>query len=230
MREKNNSKIHVRVLTLYTDKPFKGYGSDVRRAITARFKDIPVLHNHKGIGFDYKSPRVRYLVLHDYPRLVSFDEGLEIVEQIYHEPSDIRVGSWLYAVTGTELEDMIEPIGMMGEDSYRYRSISPWLALNEENHSIYAKTMSFLERKELLARILIANMLALSKNVNLEIEKMIKVKVNTFTETSLQVGQVTMLGFKIEFETNFRLPTFIGVGKLVSKGFGVMQLIHDHRI
>lgn len=224
MRDKNHTKIHVRVLTLYTDKPFKGYGSDVRRAITARFSDIPILHNHKVGGFDYKSPRVRYLVLEGYPRLVSFDDGLAIVEQIYREQPEIRVGRRSYDVTGTELEDMIEPVGITGDAFYKYRSITPWLALNEENHSVYVKTVSFQERKELLARILTANLLALSKSLNLEIMEMIKVKIGSIAEVNLKAGQIPMLGFKISFETNFRLPKFIGIGKLVSKGFGVMQL------
>lgn len=31
-----------------------------------------------------------------------------------------------------------------------------------------------------------------------------------------------MLGFHAEFVTNFRIPAFVGVGKMVSKGFGLM--------
>lgn len=32
-----------------------------------------------------------------------------------------------------------------------------------------------------------------------------------------------MLGFHAEFVTNFRIPAFVGVGKMVSKGFGLME-------
>lgn len=225
MRATNHSKIHIRILTLYTDKPFKGYGSDVRRTITARFKDNSILHNHKENGFDYKSPRVRYLVVDNYPRLVSFDDGLDIVEHIYQEQPDLRVGSRCYLVTGTELQDMIEHVGLSGDGFCRYRSITPWIALNEENHAIYKQIESFQERKELLSRILIANLLALSKNLNIEVKKMIEVKINNFAEVNLKAGQIMLLGFKVGFETNYRIPQFIGIGKLVSKGFGVMRLL-----
>jgi hypothetical protein len=31
-----------------------------------------------------------------------------------------------------------------------------------------------------------------------------------------------MLGVQAEFVTNFRIPAFVGVGKMVAKGFGVI--------
>jgi hypothetical protein len=213
MRATNYSDIHVRILTLYTDKPFNGHGSDVRRAITAKFKDIAVLHNHKENGFDYKSPRVRYLVIDNYPRLVSFADGLDIVERIYKEQPDLRIGTKSYLVSGTELQDTIETVGISDEGFYKYRSITPWIALNEENHVTYKRTQLFL----------IGNLLALSKNLNIEVQRMVDVKIDHFAEINLEAGSITILGFKVEFKTNFKIPQFIGVGKLVSKGFGVMH-------
>ncbi|MBK5276172.1 MAG: hypothetical protein JJE30_14130 [Desulfuromonadales bacterium] len=39
----------------------------------------------------------------------------------------------------------------------------------------------------------------------------------------MKAGQTPMLGFHAEFVTNFRIPAFVGVGKMVSKGFGLME-------
>lgn len=95
--------MHLRLLTLYTDRPFCENGSDLRRAITAFFSDIAVLHNHNGTGFDYRSPRVRYVVIDRVPHLISFEDGLEIVERIYREQANLRCGQKVYQVTGSEL-------------------------------------------------------------------------------------------------------------------------------
>lgn len=220
----NNSRVHIRLLTLYTDKPFRGTGSDLRRAITAQFKDIPVLHNHNGVGFDYRSPRVRYLVVDRIPRLLSFEDGLDIAERIYQEKPSLKVGYVLYDVTGTELEDRIEDVGIFGNDGYRYVSLTPWLALNEDNYAAFSKMISFQAKRDFLSKILVGNLLSLSKSLNLEIRAPITLKLNSSHEIGLKAGQVPMLGFKIDYETNYKLPSLVGIGKLTSKGFGIMGL------
>lgn len=213
--------MHLRLLTLYTDRPFCGEGSALRRAITASFSDIAVLHNHNGAGFDYRSPRVRYLVIDRVPCLISFDDGLEIVERIYREQASLRCGLKVYQVTGTELQDIHDHTGICG-DLYHYQSHTPWLALNEENHERYRQASGAVERRALLERIMTANMLALSKNVELDVQEKIMVKLLRFDEVRLKAGQTPMLGFQAEFVTNFRIPAFVGVGKMVAKGFGLM--------
>lgn len=221
MKAINRTTIHLRLLTLYTDRPFCENGSDLRRAITASFNDIAVLHNHNGTGFDYRSPRVRYLVIDRVPHLISFDDGLEIVERIYREQAGLRCGQKVYRVTGTELHDIHDDAGI-GGDLYHYQSHTPWLALNEDNHLRYMQLRGAAERNAMLERIMTANMLALAKNIELDVQEKIMVKMVCFDEVRLKAGQTHMLGFYPQFVTNFRLPAFVGVGKMVSKGFGVM--------
>jgi len=222
LRAINQTAMHLRLLTLYTDRPFVERGSDLRRAITATFCDIAVLHNHNGTSFDYRSPRVRYLVIERIPHLVSFDDGLEIVEQIYHEQAILRCGQKIYQVTGTELQDTHDDAGICG-DLYHYQSQTPWLALNEDNYERYMEIRGVVERRAMLERIMAANMLALAKNIELDVQEKIMVKLLRFDEVRLKAGRTPMLGLSAEFVTNFRIPAFVGVGKMVSKGFGLME-------
>lgn len=222
MKAINQTNIHLRLLTLYIDKPFYANGSDLRRAITASFNNIAVLHNHNDVGFDYRSPRIRYLVIDRIPHLISFDDGLEIVERIYHEQVALRCGRKVYQVTGTELRDIHDDAGIYGA-LYHYKSQSPWLALNEENYERYLRISNEKERRAALERIMVANMLALAKNIELDVREKIMVKFLHFDEVRLKASQINMLGFRIEFVTNFRIPAFVGVGKMVSKGFGLME-------
>lgn len=224
-REINKAKIHLRILTLYTNRPFRYPGSDLRRAITAQFKDNPVLHNHTERGFDYKSPQVRYIAIKGVPRLLSFDKGLDIVEKIYKEQPTLKVGTASYKVIGTELEDRIEDIGIVGGTTYRYSSITPWIALNEENYSLFVRAGVFEARKKILSKILVGNLLSLSKNLNVEIKETINVELNNFSEIELKAGHLPLLGLNANFETNYKLPELVGIGKLVSKGFGIMHMI-----
>ena len=123
--------------------------------------------------------------------------------------------------SNTELQDIHDDAGICG-DLYHYQSRTPWLALNEENYERYMQISGVVECRARLERIMAANMLALSKNVGLDVQEKIMVKLLRYDEVRLKAGQTPLLGFQAEFVTNFRIPAFVGVGKMVSKGFGLM--------
>jgi hypothetical protein len=223
-RDINKKNIQIRLLKFYTDKPFIGMGSDLRRAVTARFKDNPILHNHLGKSFNYDSPRVRYLVLDHVPYILSFESGLDIVEEIYKKKPSLRVHHREYKVLGTELEDRFEYMGLKQNSLNRYTSITPWLALNEKNYPLYLQFQTFQEKREFLSTILIGNLLSLSKKLNLEITHILKVNVFHFEEEDIVIDHVNLKGFNIIFDSNYVLPYWVGIGKYVSKGFGIMKL------
>lgn len=214
--------LHIRCLRLYTDKPFSHRGADLRRAITAAFPNRAVLHNHQGDQFDYRSPRVRYVVLNQQPQLISFDEGLHVLEEIYRDGHTLSVGTQRYHVTGTELEDQIEHLGT-ADALLEYRSLTPWLGLNERNYVAFQNMKTSEERMELLSRILNGNYLSLCKGVNITIKEHLITRVLSFRRVPLSHRGTALLGLKIVFVSNMLLPVGVGLGKLVSKGFGLMS-------
>ena len=214
--------LHIRRLRLYTDKPFRHQGADLRRAITAAFPDRAVLHNHQGDQFDYRSPRVRYVVLNQQPQLISFDEGLHVLEEIYRDRHTLSVGTQRYRVTGTELEDQIEHLGT-ADTLLEFRSLTPWLGLNERNYATFQKMRTSEERMDLLSRILNGNYLSLCKTVDVEIKERLMTRVFSFQRVPLSHRGTSLLGLKVVFVSNMLLPDGVGLGKLVSKGFGLMK-------
>jgi hypothetical protein len=214
---------YIRRLRLYTDKPFPHYGADLRRAITAAFPDRAVLHNHRGDQFDYRSPRVRYVVLNQQPQLISFDEGLHVLEEIYRDGHtlSLSVGTQRYRVTGTELEDQIEHLGT-ADTLLEYRSLTPWLGLNERNYVVFQNMKTSEDCMELLSRILNGNYLSLCKAGSITIEERLMTRVFSFRRVPLSHRGTSLLGLKVAFASNMLLPEGVGLGKLVSKGFGLM--------
>ena len=213
---------HIRRLHLYTDRPFTHHGSDLRRAVTGAFPDRAVLHNHLGESFDYRSPRVRYTVIDHRPQIISFDDGLQVLEEIYREGLTLRVGRESYRISGAELEDEIACLGTI-DDLMKYKSTTPWLALNKENHQKYLDESGEEYRQVLFGRILNGNYLSLCKGVGISIMEKLMTRVITYRALSLSHQGTRLIGFRVEYVSNMILPEGIGLGKLVSKGFGLMK-------
>lgn len=215
-------QLHIKRLKLYTNKHFVGSGGDLRRAITAQFKDIEVLHNHKDSGFNYRAPRVRYAVIDGLPELIAFDEGLEIIEQLYRQSRVLKVGARTYEVTGTELIDQITDFGI--DSQLRgYRSITPWLGINQQNLASYQALRTDRDRNNFLGSVFIGNYLSLAKTLGVFLDDKMQVFINHATAGKVKHADVFMHTFTLELVCNAIVPEGIGLGKLTSKGFGLMK-------
>ncbi len=84
------------------------------------------------------------------------------------------------------------------------------------------KSSSIKERRELLKNILIGNILSVSKRLGYNVPNKIRVDIELYSVKVSYKG-VPLVGFKGVFEVNFLIPDYLGVGKGVSHGFGVVK-------
>jgi hypothetical protein len=80
------------------------------------------------------------------------------------------------------------------------------------------------EGPKLLRKILIGNLLSLSKALGYEVPGPIEAEVDVGepTEVILKPG-VVLLGFSGRFHANFSIPQNWGIGKQSARGFGTVQ-------
>lgn len=213
--------IHLVVARLFTDQPFRHSGSALRRAVTARFPDNPILHHHLLDGSsNYSLPPVRYLVVDYLPLLVGLQQGRETVLTVAGMIDWLIVGRQQYAVTGHDFIEDCTSFGLNPE-LQSYQTVSPWLALNQKNALKFNKLNGDGERRQFLEKILTGNILSLAKGLGLHVCERIVVKILSFSWQKVHTPQ-PLLGFQISFVSNVVLPEFLGLGKMVSKGFGLM--------
>ncbi len=216
--------IHLIVARIFTDRPFNHSGTGLRRAVTAGFPDDPLLHHHKVDGAsDYSLPTVRYLVVDNLPLLVGLGEGRETVISVAGNIEQLVVGRKRYTVVGHDfIEDGVY-LGMTPELT-TYKTLTPWLALNQKNVKKFNQLKTDHEKRRLLERILTGNILSLAKGLGFHVNAGIAVKIISFSWRKIHTPQ-PLLGFQATFVSNVIIPEFLGLGKLVSKGFGLMITI-----
>ena len=111
-------------------------------------------------------------------------------------------------------------------ETFVYEFVSPWIGLNQTNFKKYAGIKNREDREELLKKSLIGNILSMSKFLNcwLEPDQQIKVDLK-LSEKPVNLKTKRMIGFTGIFKTNFAIPDFLGIGKSVSRGFGVVKKV-----
>ena len=197
--------------------------TQLRGYFGSAFSDEVLLHHHEaegGLRYDY--PRVQFKVLGRMAHLLGAGEGGEVVERLWREVDQAQIGTEELSVLESSLLRRRERLGESPE-LLRYRFVSPWIGLNQENHRRYCETRDETRRKEQLARILVGNCLALAKTFGHRVEARLEADVSQLRETTARLKGVPMIAFRGSFRVNFHIPAWLGIGKSVSRGFGTVE-------
>lgn len=184
----------------------------------------PLLHNHYEDGsFRYRYPAVQYKVLAGVPTLIGIGEGASLLPKLFLKIKELELDGLSYPIHSKNIQHSEEQIGFSEElQTYRFETL--WMALNQENHLIYMKLATNLEKKKMLNSILVGHVLSLFKNMAIILDTEQRLMAMTqLQEKSTQFKDNTMVAFIGEFVINAHIPDGLGLGKSVSRGFGTVK-------
>ena len=199
--------------------------SKLRGYFANKHEDEYVFHNHSGDGFIYEYPKIQYKVLHGKPTIIALDKGIDAVYKSVMEENEIDIEGKIISVVGMKIE-LYEVMVGDSEQILSYKFATPWLGLNQKNYKAYKDIKSDEEKKALLENILIGNILSMFKGLQIQLENRIAVRAQLY-ETPVDFKNETMVGFYGRFMVNCRLPSYFGIGKSVSRGFGTVTRVRN---
>lgn len=221
-------KINTTLLILKTNKKVMQEPSKLRGYLGREFERYPILHNHYGEGkFLYSYPLVQYQIFDGQASILGIEEGAEILQEIYPKINELKLGDSYYKVEDHLLYDKKYDVSATNED-IQYKFISPWISLNTNNFKKYQENKDWKERKILLNKILVGNILSMSKGLGIIVNRRIHAKSN-LQHCPTKYKSVKMLAFTGEFRVNFKIPDFFGFGKGVSQGYGTVVKVDENR-
>lgn len=185
--------------------------------------EYTLFHNHIDDGFRYRYPLIQYKRIGGNAAIVCIGEGTDAIGQFFANADfDLQIGNR----NATFKVDKVEPSRVLiqpWEQSFKY-TCRKWLPLNKENYEQYKNLDGVAERALFLQKILVGNILSMCTGLGIHIEKNIDCSVTNISETSIyRYKGVLMTGFDVEFKTNISLPDYIGLGKGVSLGYGMIK-------
>lgn len=183
----------------------------------------PLLHNHlEGGGLRYAYPMVQYKVVHNTPTLLGFNEGAQLLVDLFLQINELQIADQRYAVEHKDLRCREVVVGY-SEDLHTYVFRTPYLALNQDNYATY-RELPEAKRPAYHNRLLRNHILAAFKGLDVWLGDHERIMVQSeLRPTTTRFKNQRMLAFRGTFTTNALLPRFVGLGKSVSRGLGTVE-------
>lgn len=222
-------KIRTLVLKFDNDLSFSEIPK-FRGAVIASLEQKNILyHNHDENGVIYKYPRIQYKQLQQKAAIICIKEGVEAIHELFTS------GNFTYHIGNREEEMHILSVNTYENDldfcgnmkGYRLRN---WLPLNSENYKEYQTKERLADKVTFLEEKLIGNILSFFTSIGFRADKQIELNITDILNQKLvKYKHVKLMAFDVEFKVNLVLPSYIGLGKSASIGFGTLTRINNNK-
>lgn len=220
----------IRLLRVSFNSLIKSYEIPAFRGAVAHKagKDSILFHNHYSDDrLNYKYPLIQYKTIGQKAVIMCIEQGVDEIHHFFEN------NSWEIEISGRKLDMSINDLRLntftmqVWDRSWQY-SIRNWIALNQKNYQKFQELKSENEKLAMLERTITGNILSFAKGVDWFIEKEVKVKIENIERYhKVKLKNNDLLGFNIVFKTNVFLPNYIGLGKGVSHGYGIVKQIKN---
>ena len=191
--------------------------TQLRSFIGYKFIENTEFHHHDDNPYRY--PLIQYKRINDSLYILGIAKYADLVFDRVSELQHITLKNTDLSISNIVFEKTTHAVT---EKICKYRFISPWIALNAENYTKY-NNIDLTFHKKFLENILTGNLLSMLKGLDIRIDYTLYVEIKWFKHMPITAHKHGFSGFYAEFITNLDLPEHIGIGKSVSKGFGIIQ-------
>ena len=209
------------VVRVITNKPVRKTPYQVKGVFMRQYPDEDIIPMLNGTYRDrYLYPRVQVKILNEQIYLIGINEGFDSVMSLYEKLQSLDFGNITFDVEDCDIESINNQF-IPSEKLLHYRFITPWVALNHMTGGKY-KFLTNQEKPSYLNKLLGQNIIFLAREVGINLDQDILTKVKVASLFPESVDDNKWGAFMGEFKTNFVLPSYIGIGNGITRGFGTI--------
>lgn len=212
----NDKKIKICYAILDFDSDKNVTPVQLRGFLAHLFTNIPEFHHHSDDSYHY--PLIQYKRIDKKLAVIGIGGFADVVFEKMSNLDHITTQDQKIPLINIELQNSTY---FPKEVKNKYKFASPWIALNKENYAKYT-SLEKKEQKQFLEKILVGNILSMLKGMEIFIDQKITIKINSYKSITTTAHQNKFAGFFCDWISNITIPEYCGLGKSISKGFGVV--------
>lgn len=212
----NDKKIKICHAILDFDSDQNVTPVQLRGFLAHLFANISEFHHHSDNSYHY--PLIQYKRIDKKLAVIGIGEFADVVFDKMSNLDHITTQDQKIPLTNIELQNTIyHP----KEVKSKYKFASSWIALNKENYAKYS-LLAKKDQRAFLEKILVGNILSMLKGMEIFLDYIITVKINSYKSITTTAHQNKFTGFFCDWNSSITIPEYCGLGKSISKGFGVV--------
>lgn len=191
-------------------------------------RESSLFHNHlEDKKYIYRYPLIQYKVTDKKASLICLNEATEDIHYLLKQNNfDFRIGDKTLKYEFEDVRLKYERIQTYTED-FKYNVLN-WMALNQENYREFQKLESLIERMQYLQELLEKHIRIFMDAMNAIEPIPLKVKLQEIKqEKHIEYKDIFHLTFTLNFTCNLHIPNYVGLGKGVSVGFGIVKKLNN---
>ena len=187
-------------------------------------REHSLFHNHApNQSFFYQYPLIQYKSIRGNPALLCLEQGVDQTHHLFQQPN------WKIQVSGRDVEMKVKQLDLKQytlqawDKKFTY-SIRNWIALSQNSYQDYQQVENMADRVRFLETKLVGNILSFAKGLQWHVDRKIEVCIqDLYSPKWVSLKGNKVLGFTANFQSNVYLPNYIGLGKSVSLGYGIVK-------
>ena len=214
------------VIRLTSDKPVRKTPYQVKGVFMKQFshdKIVPFLNGQ--LRNKYLYPRVQVKILNEQIYIIGIKEGVDSVLSLIDNIRSFNFGNITINIEKYDIEENKDQF-ITTEKLLRYKFITPWIALNKSTGGKY-RFLTDQEKPLFLNQLLGKNLLFIAKELGFDIKNKIFTKVSINNLIPEKIDENGWGAFTGEFKTNFLIPSYIGLGNGITRGFGTLFSLNN---
>ncbi len=219
----DDSSINIEsvVARIITDKPVRKTPYQVKGVFIRQYPKEPIIPMLNGTYRDkFLYPRVQVKILNEQIYIIGIQEGVAPVLSLLENFDIFDFGNITFKVQSSDIEKG-EKQFILTDRLIRYRFITPWVALNQMTGEKY-RNLPNEEKQSYLNRLIGQNIVFLAKELGANPSNKVYSKVKLSSLFPKPVDENKWGAFTGEFKTNYLLPSYIGLGNGITRGYGTI--------
>jgi len=214
------------VIRLTSDKPVQKTPYQVKGVFINQFSDqkiVPFLNGK--LRNKYLYPRVQVKILNEQIYIIGIKEGIDSVLSLIDNIRSLNFGNITINIEKYDIEENKDQF-ISTEKLLRYKFFTSWIALNKSTAGKY-RLLSDQEKPLFLNQLIGKNLLFIAKELGFKIKNKIFTKVSVDNLIPEKIDENGWGSFTGEFKANFLLPSYIGLGNGITRGFGTLFSLNN---
>jgi Cas6b C-terminal domain/Cas6b N-terminal domain len=212
-------------LTLEPEYPLVFSVEELRSFLNKELAEFMALHRTNTTGFVYRYPVLQAKQVKRDLIVIGVSQGADCLCQIIRDRETLGAGENTCRITACDPEIRSEPFGVT-DTVAAYEFLTPYLALNQQHAKQFYDLNGKAQRDAFLQTLLSTHLATLAKSLDYRITTPVSCEAKVRFKRD-RIGNENVMVFLGKFRTNLRIPDYLGIGRLVSQGYGTITCIRE---